>query len=81
MKSYKYFILVLVTLFMFGCSSTPDIKEVIVYKTKEVYIPVPCKVEVNCDFTGDGYIPTTKLLKCVVEQKKALEYCRQSDGS
>ncbi len=68
-----------VTLFT-GCGSkcppTPEPIVKIVYKTKEVKVEVPCKLpEIDCDFVGEGFVPTEKLLQCVVTQKRALETC------
>lgn len=68
----------LLVVMLTGCASTKVVtKDVIVYKYKNVYVPTPCDVTVNCDFTGDGYEPTNKLLECVIDQKRALEYCMQ----
>lgn len=61
-----------------SCATTKP-KEVIIYKVKKVYIPTPCDVEVYCDFKGVGFDPTIKLLHCVEEQKRALEYCKHVD--
>jgi len=75
-------ILVLVMTLLAGCASAPkpQVVDHVVYKVQKVYIPKPCDVTVECDFTGDGYEPTMKLLRCVVKQKRALEYCKQLGG-
>lgn len=74
-----------IALLLTGCSydqPTPKANPVqILYKVKKVYVEVPCKVPaVNCDFTGIGNEPIIKLLKCVVDQKKALDYCSNLDS-
>jgi len=83
MKIYKLLFLLVLGLVMTGCASEPKIvtKDVIVYKYKKVYVPTPCDVTVKCDFTGEGYEPTSKLLECVIDQKRALEYCMQAKGA
>lgn len=73
----KIFSIILLTLFLVGCGEeiirTEYLRDV---DTVEVYKPVPCKVEgFTCDFTGDNYIPTYKLLTCVIMQKKIIEIC------
>lgn len=69
---------VLVSIVYCGCSQKEaEPKTQIVYETKEVVKFKPCPVpDVNCDFKGEGFVPTQKLLECVVEQKKALAVCR-----
>jgi len=74
----KIFSILFIMLLMGGCTTAPPKEKIVtVYKTKNVYIPQPCDAKVTCDFSGDGFVPTKKLLECVVKQKRALEYCRQ----
>lgn len=79
-KFYSYCFFVVLSLgLMMGCS-TPDrvvaTVDRIVYVPVDVYVPMPCDVEVTCNFTGTGFEPTTRLLECVIEQKRAISYCR-----
>jgi len=78
MMNFKYLLVIMLGIFLAGCTCDPIIKEVIIYKPRDVYIPTPCDIDVQCEFNGLGYIPTSKLLECVVIQKKALEYCKQT---
>jgi len=65
-----------------GCATTkPVVNETIVYKIKKVSVPVPCDAKVECEFKGARFVPTTKLLKCVVKLKRALEYCQQNGST
>lgn len=61
-----------------GCSQ-PEPKPnpvQVIYETKKVYVTVPCKApKVECVFSGDGHTPTVKLIECIINQKRALEYC------
>lgn len=78
----KIFSILLIALALTSCAgTTPPANEVIVYKYKDVMIPVPCDTDVKCDFSGEGYVPTKKLLQCVIEQKHALDYCKQSGST
>lgn len=45
--------------------------------TKIIEVPVKCPIpEIDCDFTGDKFAPTGKLLECVVLLKHTLEACK-----
>lgn len=76
MKIYiKIMLLALVTLMMVGCSAKAP-RPIIKTETKEVYVEVPCSIpKVSCDFEGPGFVPTKKLLECVITQKMALDTC------
>jgi len=85
MKAYNIFLFIgscFMMMFIFKGCACKEPEPVIMYKTiietKDVYIEVPCKVPVvKCDFKGDGYTPTVKLLECISEQKKAIESCNK----
>lgn len=66
-----------------GCPAKecqPEIKTV--YDVKEVVKYVPCnQPKINCDFTGENFIPAKKLLACVVEQKRVLELCNNNTSN
>lgn len=65
----------LISFLLVGCSSKQTVVSDI--EIQKVYVPVKCEVpEVHCDFKGEGYTPTQKLLECIVLQKRALEVCR-----
>jgi hypothetical protein len=58
------------------CKPCPPPQVTIQYKTQYVDRPVPCPDQnVTCNFKGEGYTPTQRLLECVVLQKRALEVC------
>lgn len=45
----------------------------------EKYIPVACEVpKVDCNFTGDNFEPTQKLLDCLILHKKLLKACTET---
>ena len=71
-----------VLLALSGCSTPPakpvPPKIVTEYKTVEVYVTKPCDVPMpTCDFSGEGFEPTVKLLECLTELKQALKYCKK----
>lgn len=73
----KIFSLIFLSLFVIGCSTAPTQTVVQpVIDTVETVKVVPCKVDgFTCDFNGEAYIPTFKLFKCVIAQKKIIEIC------
>jgi len=84
MKIYKYLLITFTTLLLIGCSDkNPEVEHdvVVVTKIKKVYIETGCKVpKIKCDFKGEGFEPTIKLLECTSLQKHVLDSLReQSD--
>ena len=47
---------------------------------KVVVVGCPIK-DLDCDFSGDNFEPTKKLLECVKLQKELLEQCAQVDST
>jgi len=77
MMIYRVALLIFVSLLIAGCGHKTR-PPIIIEKIKPVYIykTVPCKIpNVDCEFTGDGNLPTIKLLECIVKQKRAMESC------
>lgn len=67
-----------------GCTTTVNTPERLVVKQEvvETKVLVGCKLpKIECDFTGEGFVPTEKLLDCVQKQKKALELCQEQIDS
>jgi len=78
MKKISLCLSIILLLVFTGCGSKEPVVPKIVYKTVEVKVPVYCKVpKVTCNFKGSNFEPTIGLLKCIVEQKKALDVCRE----
>lgn len=77
----KIFSLLFIGLMFIGCGVSykqlpaekvpvTQIQEKVVVKS----CPIPDLSQV-CNFTGEGFVPTEKLLNCVVAQKKVLDSC------
>ena len=80
MVIYKIICLIFVSLFLVGCATT-KIKQlsgetvVKIEKVKE-YVVEKCHVPDDlCEFSGEGFIPTEKLLNCIIIQKRYLDIC------
>lgn len=69
-------LLIIAIILIIGCTEKVYVPE---YIEKEVYIPVTITVpEINCEFTGGGTLTLEKMLKCLSDQKAALDLIRQS---
>lgn len=76
------FFILFILLSITGCGTTTYKKlpseKVVVTETKEVYRVEKCDVpnlSSICDFSGEHFTPTEKLLNCVIAQKRALDIC------
>lgn len=76
--------LFIVLLSLLACSSKtyrpvnlqPTSNKIIV---QEKIVTVKCKIpKIDCEFTGDNYVPTKKLIECISLQKKAIEVCNEN---
>lgn len=79
----KYSLSILAIVLLTGCSNKPCEPKVVteikyIDRPVAVEVPVKCKIaqDVRCDFKGDGFMPTTKLLECIAIQKRVIESCK-----
>ena len=69
-------VIFILVLFTTGCSTTVKEKIVTVTETVEVKTPIPCEVkDLTCSFEGEQYVPTKKLLECLIIHKRIIEIC------
>ena len=71
-------LLILLLISLITACSKPKPQTKIVYRYKEVKVPVKCKVpEVYCDFNKSTSTEViNSLLMCIIEQKRAMEVCK-----
>ena len=69
------FLMVLSLLTLTACSKP---EPVVVYKYKEVKVPVKCKIpDVYCDFNKPTYTEViSSLVTCIADLKRASEVCK-----
>lgn len=73
-----------IAMMLSGCTTTVNTPERLVVKQEvvEKKVIVGCQLpKIECEFTGEGFTPTEKLLDCVQKQKKALELCQEQIDS
>ncbi len=78
MKILSSVLVILISMLLFtGCAqkhepiiiTEVDVQEKVVESGK-------CNIpEISCDFKGEGFEPTKRLLECVILQKKYLDIC------
>jgi len=61
-----------------GCSTKQPCEPIVVYNTKDVYIPVPCKIEhPECSLSGTtNKAVLDNMIKCIADQHMAIESCK-----
>lgn len=65
-----------------SCKNTETTKTVVSTDVVKVNIPVACQFpKVVCDFGGEGFVPTEKLLDCVIIQKRLMEACSAENNT
>lgn len=80
MKIFNLLMLVGLGLFIIGCGGKTTITKVpetvVKIETVKEYVVEKCTVPKDlCEFTGEGFVPTEKLLDCVILQKHFLKVC------
>ena len=71
----------LIAVTFFGCSTeqdrlVPNSQQVIVQEKKVI---VSCKIpEIECEFSGNKFEPTRKLIECLKKQKEAIRICNDT---
>lgn len=79
MKIFNFILFTLVSLWLLiGCAKEeikPESQKVNVIE-KNVIVGCPTQ-HVTCDFSGDNFVPTKKLLECVKLQKYVIEQCQK----
>lgn len=76
-KNIIYNIIFLFSLFLIiGCSTRQTVETKILTNTETVEVSVPVKFDrpdIECSFSGNGTEPMTKMLECIILQKKIID--------
>jgi hypothetical protein len=79
----KLLTLISFSIVIVGCSNTTTTEQLqpcsAKVETVEVKVPVACQIpKVTCDFSGENFEPTQKLLDCLILHKKLLKACTET---
>ena len=72
----RFLLLLSVLLLLFGCSARQPVETKVITRTETVEVKVPVKIdipEIDCEFSGEGTVPMTKMLECIILQKKVID--------
>lgn len=76
MNTTRTLLLLSIIVFLVGCSTRHTVETKILTNTETVEVKVPVKLDipdVDCEFSGDGTVPMTKMLECIILQKKIID--------
>lgn len=76
MNTLHLLLLLSMFLFLFGCGARQPVETKVITRTETVEVKVPVKIdipEIDCEFSGEGTVPMTKMLECIILQKKVLD--------
>lgn len=71
----RFLLLLSILFLLFGCSRQP-VETKVITRTETVEVKVPVKIdipEIDCEFSGEGTVPMTKMLECIILQKKVID--------
>lgn len=72
----RFLLLLSILFLLFGCSSRQPVETKVITRTETVEVKVPVKIdipEIDCEFSGEGTVPMTKMLECIILQKKVID--------
>lgn len=79
MKIYNLLVIVLISLMFIGCGSKDPKPTSLGNIVIEKKVAVACEVpKAECDFKGEMFEPTIKLLECVKLQKEIIRICTET---
>ena len=72
----RFLLLLSILFLLFGCSARQPVETKVITRTETVEVKVPVKIdipEIECEFSGEGTVPMTKMLECIILQKKVID--------
>ena len=72
----KFLLLLSILFLLFGCSARQPVETKVITRIETVEVKVPVKMdipEIDCEFSGEGTVPMTKMLECIILQKKVID--------
>lgn len=72
----RFLLLLSILFLLFGCSSRQPVETKVITRIETVEVKVPVKIdipEIDCEFSGEGTVPMTKMLECIILQKRVID--------
>lgn len=72
----RFLLLLSILFLLFGCSARQPVETKVITRIETVEVKVPVKIdipEIDCEFSGEGTVPMTKMLECIILQKKVID--------
>ena len=72
----RFLLLLSILFLLFGCSARQPVETKVITRIETVDVTVPVKIdipEIDCEFSGEGTVPMTKMLECIILQKKVID--------
>ena len=72
----RFLLLLSILFLLFGCSARQPVETKVITRIETVEVKVPVKMdipEIDCEFSGEGTVPMTKMLECIILQKKVID--------
>ena len=72
----RFLLLLSILFLLFGCSARQPVENKVITRIETVEVKVPVKMdipEIDCEFSGEGTVPMTKMLECIILQKKVID--------
>ena len=72
----RFLLLLSILFLLFGCSARQSVETKVITRIETVEVKVPVKIdipEIDCEFSGEGTVPMTKMLECIILQKKVID--------
>ena len=72
----RFLLLLSILFLLFGCSARQPVETKVITRTETVEVKVLVKIdipEIDCEFSGEGTVPMTEMLECIILQKKVID--------
>lgn len=72
----RFLLLLSILFLLFGCSARQPVETKVITRIETVEVKVPVKIdipEIDCEFSGEGTVPMTKMLECIILQKRVID--------
>ena len=79
----RFLLLLSILFLLFGCSARQPVETKVITRTETVEVKVPVKIdipEIDCEFSGEGTVPMTKMFECIILQNKVIDEISETNS-